>query len=92
MRSIITSCIVTLIIGNASPAAESNAINGESLHNKECLHCHGYDLYHRNNRRIHDKTALTRRVHHYQRITELTWSDEEIDAVSDYLAKHHYLF
>ena len=92
MRSIITSCIVTLVIGNASPAFGSEAVDGESLHNKDCLQCHGYDLYHRSNRRIHDAAALTRRVHQCQRITELNWSDQGVDAVSEYLAKHHYRF
>ncbi len=69
---------------------------GEELHGKHCVRCHGDWVYKRANSRIKDYAALT--VHVQRCATNLRkflrkkWENPEISAVSAYLNHQYYLF
>ena len=94
MRAITTPLIIAFItcVAPISLASEPKAINGELLHNAACLHCHSPGLYQRSNRRLQNAAAVTQQVFQCQRMLELNWRNEEVEAVSAYLIERHYAF
>ncbi len=66
---------------------------GETLHAAHCVSCHGSEVYERGEqRRVTSREGLTRQVRRCELALGLTWFDEQIDAVADYLNQSYYHF
>jgi hypothetical protein len=71
--------------------AEDSA-SARQLHEKECLACHGTDIYTRPNRLIHTKDALVKQVRLCQSRADLGWDGGTIRNVAEYLDTTYYRF
>jgi mono/diheme cytochrome c family protein len=83
----------------ATPSQAVDAARGEKLHNEQCVACHaarfgnnGADIYTRNNRRINDLDGLKRQVNRCKDNLRITWFDEEVADVVEYLRQTYYRF
>jgi hypothetical protein len=66
---------------------------GQTLHDQNCLSCHGTEVYTRKDRFIHSMDALTSRVAFCARnASKVDWDRQQIDAVARYLDDNFYHF
>ncbi|WP_297527533.1 c-type cytochrome [Thiohalobacter sp.] len=72
--------------GQADPRA------GRALHDQHCLKCHDTAVYTRPDRRVKDLAALRKQVQRCELSLGLTWFDQDIDKVVDYLNSNFYRF
>lgn len=99
MNKFTTLAISTLFTGLAF-AATSQAADwqrGEKLHNSQCVACHaarfgnnGADIYTRTNRRVQSFESLQRQVNRCKNNLEITWFDEDVADVVEYLNREYY--
>ena len=89
--------MISLLLLNSGVFAEEG--NGKKLHQSHCIACHagqfgnnGNDIYTRPNRRVTNYPALTRQVNRCQQVLSLTWFDDEIEDVTNYLNHSYYHF
>jgi hypothetical protein len=69
-----------------------NEIDGQQLHDANCMSCHTTDIYMRADRIVNNFRQLEERVSQCELANELIWFDEEIDAVITYLNANFYHF
>lgn len=90
-----------MLLGGMLPAAgaQADATRGAALHNQHCIACHaarfgnnGADIYTRENRRVNDLGALQRQVNLCKNNLGITWFDDEVNHVVDYLNATYYKF
>ncbi|MBL7003047.1 MAG: cytochrome c [Gammaproteobacteria bacterium] len=74
---------------NPAQAAEAD---GKILHNEHCLKCHNSDIYTRTPRRVNTLPALGKQVRFCKDNLGITWFDEDVDHVVQYLNKNYYKF
>ena len=100
MKKISSALAISLILTSIgiSPIT-AMAIDAKTLHNSSCIECHsrmtggdGSLLYNREERLVHDQTALLARVGRCAIGAQSGWSDAEIKAVSLYLDEQFYHF
>jgi mono/diheme cytochrome c family protein len=79
--------------------AHADIKRGEKLHNEQCIACHaarfgnnGADIYTRKNRRIHDMNGLRKQVNRCKNNLSITWFDDDVNDVVDYLNATYYHF
>ena len=79
--------------------AEADVDRGKKLHNEQCIACHaarfgnnGADIYTRDNRRIHDLKGLRQQVNRCKDNLSITWFDEDVNDVVEYLNATYYHF
>lgn len=82
-----------------SGVAQADVARGEKLHNEQCIACHaarfgnnGADIYTRENRRIHDLDGLRKQVNRCKNNLSITWFDEDVNDVVEYLNATYYHF
>jgi cytochrome c553 len=85
-----TAALLTLIIASTGQAADMDT--GKSLVEKNCVRCHGSEVYTRNDRRITTLPGLHKQVRRCEQMLDLTWFDEDIDNVAGYLNHQYYKF
>lgn len=66
--------------------------NGELLHNQHCTSCHQADIYQRDDQLVKNLEHLRTQVRFCEVSNDLTWFDEEVDDVTEYLNLNYYLF
>ena len=77
----------------SAPLAETTDMTlGKQLHDAHCLACHTPDIYTREHRIVTSFAELAERVRQCELTNELTWFDEEIDAVTGFLNDTYYKF
>lgn len=76
----------------ATPAQAEDMEAGKKLHEEHCTRCHASDIYTREKRIVNTYAELAERVRQCELSNELTWFDEEINAVVDYLDATYYRF
>ena len=76
----------------ANPVFAADIANGEKLHQEHCMQCHTPEMYQRENRIVNNFEELNTRVRQCELANELTWFDEEIDDVINYLNVNYYMF
>lgn len=93
--------ISTLIAGFmlASPSQAADWQRGETLHNTQCTGCHasrfdnnGAGIYTRTNRRVQSFEGLQRQVNRCKNNLQITWFDEDVADVVEYLNRQYYKF
>ncbi len=75
-----------------SHSAQADVSNGQELHGESCVRCHGTDLYTRSNRNVNDIKRLGSQVRFCKDSLSVTWFDEDVSDVIDYLSESYYKF
>ncbi|MHC8441475.1 MAG: cytochrome c [Candidatus Eutrophobiaceae bacterium] len=65
---------------------------GQRLHNQHCTRCHSVAMYTRKGRAMNSLVELRERVQHCELGEELTWFEEETEAVAYWLNETYYHF
>ncbi len=93
--------IALLLLANLAPlgAHAAEAPDAKALHAANCTACHasrfGGDanlIYTRSDRRVQSLTALGKQVRFCKDTIGLTWFDEEVNGMIDYLNTTYYHF
>ena len=66
--------------------------NGNDLHFEHCTGCHGAEVYTRTDRKMRDLAQLGKQVRFCQNVVGVTWFDDEVDDVIEYLNATYYHF
>ncbi|GAB6040640.1 c-type cytochrome [Endothiovibrio diazotrophicus] len=87
-RSPLAAAVVLAALASTGVAAE----DGAALYQKNCLSCHGAEVYTRPDHRVTSRAGLTKQVRRCELALGLTWFDEQIDAVAQHLNDRFYHF
>lgn len=74
----------------APPALNAAEDKARTLHDTYCVMCHGTQVYTRVDRIARDYAGVREQVDRWQKNVALNWSQDDIDAVTDYLAVRYY--
>ena len=74
------------------PVQAGDVDHGKQLHEKNCMGCHSTEVYTRENRMVNNFPELKMRIRQCELANDLTWFDEDIDAVVNYLNAAFYKF
>ncbi len=74
------------------PSLADEGNPGKTIHDRDCLGCHGVEMYTRTNLFVKSFRQLDAQVEHWLKENEITWSENEKDEVLDYLADEFYGF
>jgi len=91
-RYIVALVTIGLGISAVNAADESAIAAGKALNDKNCVACHGPELYTRKNRMVNSKPSLFTQVQRCETNLKLQWFDEESQNVTEYLNKQWYHF
>ncbi len=89
MKNIAALLLVYLMVGQSAAA---DIENGEDLHFENCTGCHDETVYTRENRNVQSLERLGRQVRFCKDSLELTWFDEEVNDVIEFLNQNYYRF
>ncbi len=89
MRKLFLFLIVTGLT-TASQAADVK--NGAKLHAENCNKCHDSSIYTRSDRRVTSLPKLGSQVRVCKDIVGITWFDDEVEDVTEYLNQNYYHF
>ena len=82
-----------LLLAITTPAIYAADIeNGKLLHEENCVRCHQPDIYQRQDRIVKNLQHLRTQVRFCEVSNDLTWFDEEVDDVTEYLNINYYFF
>ena len=74
------------------PVAAKKTGEVEHLYQENCVSCHGSEVYTRSDRKVDSLTGLRNQVQRCEQNLGLTWFEEEITGVTDYLNQNYYQF
>lgn len=80
------------LIGLALPAAAVDIENGDDLHFEHCTGCHDDSVYTRENRNVQSLKRLGQQVRFCKDTIGLSWFDEDVDDVIEFLNRTYYHF
>lgn len=84
------ACVLSTIALAGAPAAAQS--RGELLYTTHCIACHTAQVHWRDRRLATDWNSLGAQVTRWQAAGSLSWSDEDIAAVTQYLNERYYGF
>ena len=84
----IAAAAVLLTLSQGAVAEE----DGAALHAAHCVSCHGSEVYTRAERRVTTRPGLTKQVRRCELALGLTWFDDQIEAVAEFLNDRYYHF
>ena len=76
----------------SSMTAQADVAHGKSLVEKSCTVCHSSSVYSRPDRRIKNLAGLQKQVSGCTRPAGVSWSQQDISDVVEYLNKTFYHF
>lgn len=77
---------------HAQSVQADSATDAKSLHNNHCVRCHDDSVYIRENRRITSYAALEHQVKRCELPAKVSWSDDQVQGVVDFLNDSYYGF
>jgi cytochrome c2 len=89
-NSLYALLLATAVAPGLGQAADLKA--GQSLHDANCVKCHGSEVYTREDRRVTSLPGLRQQVERCDTNIGLEWFEEEIENVTQYLNATHYKF
>lgn len=99
MKSIALTLVTAFSLSFITSAQAEEMPHGMSLHNNNCVACHarmtggdGSTLYTRADRKVTSLPKLAAQVRRCETNLGLTWFDEDVEAVTEYLNATHYQF
>jgi len=87
---VISGAAMLLALSTTSQGADVHA--GKALTDKNCYQCHGTEVYTRKDRKVTTRPGLTKQVQRCEQALGLTWFDDQIGNVADYLNQEFYKF
>ncbi len=84
--------IAMVLALSSSTAFAADIDNGEDLHFTHCTGCHDESIYTRDTRRVNSLDRLRNQVRFCKDSLELSWFDEDVDDVVEYLNQAYYHF
>ena len=81
-----------LISAFSASASAADIKNGEALHQDNCIKCHDSSVYTREVKRVKNLPGLGKQVRFCKDNLGLTWFDDEVEDVTDYLNSNYYHF
>lgn len=91
MNSLKIALISFFVLLN-SHVAKAGTEDGKELHQESCTSCHSSELYKPDTRKVKNLPALDKQVRMCKNNLGLTWFDDEVSDVVDYLSVKHYRF
>jgi cytochrome c553 len=92
MKAFLYYCMLALASFGIQTLYAGEVERGQQLHDQYCTQCHSVDIYTRENSIISDYRDLELRIRQCELSNELTWFDEDINAVLAYLNNNFYRF
>lgn len=94
IRSFLFPAVALLLAPAAAIAAPAGAdpVDAEALYEQDCTRCHGPEVYTREDRRVDSFEALHQQVRMCEQNLDLTWFDDQVDAVTELLNREYYGF
>ncbi|NIR59217.1 MAG: cytochrome c [Gammaproteobacteria bacterium] len=89
-RRTASAVLAWLLTGAYAQAADLE--HGKTLHEANCVKCHGTEVYTRADRRIHSLEALEAQVRRCRNSLGATWSEDHIADLVHYLNHSFYHF
>ena len=86
------SSLGLVLAGIVHPAFAADIENGDDLHFANCTGCHDESVYTRDNRNVRSLERLGKQVRFCKDTLGLTWFDDEVEDVVEYLNKTYYHF
>jgi len=74
------------------PAEAADIENGDDLHFENCTGCHQEIVYTRDDRNVGSMERLDLQVRFCKDSLELSWFDEDVDDVVEFLNQNYYHF
>lgn len=88
---VLCGLVFGLFLGKTNAAGVDDG-RGEMLYQNHCIGCHTTQVHWREQRLARDWKSLRAQVRRWERNTGLSWSDEDVEAVSRYLNQLYYQF
>ncbi|MGK0673361.1 MAG: cytochrome c [Halothiobacillaceae bacterium] len=85
-----TALFANLLMAPTTEAADLTL--GQKLHNDNCIKCHGAEKYTRPDRKVHSMSTLKTYVQGCATNLNLSWFEDEVEAVAAYMNKAFYKF
>ena len=76
------------VVAGAVPAAE----NAAALVQRDCMSCHGNEVYTRSNRMVNSLDGLRHQIDRCHRATGINWTPDQAETVVQYLNRTYYKF
>lgn len=83
---------VSFLVWLATTANAADIENGEDLHFEHCTGCHDSSVYTRDNRNLRSFERLGAQVRFCKDSLGLTWFDDEVEDVIEFLNQKYYHF
>lgn len=83
------AALLATALSSAPAYAEEDAA---ALYQENCTKCHNSEVFTRADHKITSYDGLVRQVQRCELSLQLTWFDDEIKDVADYLNTHYYHF
>ncbi len=90
LRLALSALSLPLLFGISATHAGDEAADAHALHEKNCVKCHGTDIYTRPDRKVTSYDGLGRQVRRCETALGLRWFDEDIAGVTGYLNREYY--
>ena len=74
------------------PVDAADIENGDDLHFENCTGCHQESIYTRDDRNVQSMERLGLQVRFCKDTLELSWFDEDVDDVVEFLNQNYYHF
>ena len=87
-----TNAAILVLVCCAAPAFAADIENGDELHFEHCTGCHDSGVYTRENRNVRSLERLGAQVRFCKNSLGLTWFDDEVGDVIEYLNSSYYHF
>lgn len=89
--ALLASVLMTTAVNAANDDPESYA-QGEDMHQQNCVKCHSDSVYTRETRFIKSIDALGKQVRRCKDGNNVSWFDEDTEAVVNFLNTKYYKF
>ncbi len=83
---------IALSVALACGSAAAMAQNAAALVQRDCMSCHGDEVYSRSNRMVNSLDGLRHQIGRCHQATGKNWSPDQVEAVVQYLNRSYYKF
>ena len=89
MKTYTTAMLLLVFV---MPVDAADIENGDDLHFENCTGCHQESIYTRDDRNVQSMERLGLQVRFCKDTLELSWFDEDVDDVVEFLNQNYYHF
>jgi hypothetical protein len=92
MRYFLFLLSLVAVSASLTTAHAEDMQHGKLLYENNCVSCHSSEVFTREKRMVNNFTELKERIRQCELANDLTWFDEDINAVVTYLNATYYKF